>query len=706
MFAGMKDVSSPPLVKRTEWEITYPHKQAAGEVLEGEKRAEMFEGLARSFMAASMLIREDAQVEIAGIRLRDYYKKHILLATTDTSSREYAFSFWEMQERVGKGDMGRCYQQTVETCALCIGLWACREDIWDTYSKEEKDQIAAFLRGYGEGATAPQNWRLFNMLDLAFLYQMGYEVNEDILYDHVRAILGYYAGDGWYRDGHSFDYYSCWAFQVYTPLFCQWYAYEKLPDVAREMERIGELFIRTYPRIFDAQGRTLLWGRSCIYRNASTSPLAAYFFYRGSGWEEGKREKARAEGEKVRREAGQRREQAVAQEEKEAAGYALSPGYARYITSASLLQFFGREDFLSDGAPSLGFYGPFPPLVQSYSCAESPLWLSKAFFCLLLPKDHPFWTAKEERGEWEKLEKGEAKESAVSGTVLETFLPGPALAISNHGANGATLLRTGKVWKKKGDLGGLDNYGKLCYHSKLPWEATDLTFCIDPISSCQYVYSHPRDGILTPNVILFAGQREGVFYRRAFFGFTMEEEMHWMPKINLADFPVSLGILRVDQLCLCKYPATLTLGSFGLPMEEEGSVELVDNKDGPGRALIIEASEGGVKRSLCMTIFAGWERILISTQKNKNPVSPSSVLAYAITKREGIYDGAAPSVLISQVITKEGEEGFSPEEIFPLSAIRYEDQRGTGAYGQIELQCKDGRVMRVDYRGMEGMLSL
>ncbi len=74
-----------------------------------------------------------------------------------------------MVELAGKEDPFRAFQQTVETCALVICLWISKEQIWDTYTKKEKDLIAEFLYGYANGNTVPQNWRLFNMLDLAFL---------------------------------------------------------------------------------------------------------------------------------------------------------------------------------------------------------------------------------------------------------------------------------------------------------------------------------------------------------------------------------------------------------------------------------------------------------------------------------------------------------------------------------------------------------
>ena len=43
------------------------------------------------------------------------------------------------------------------------------------------------------------------LLDMAFLHMEGYPIQKDVMLDHAQAILNYYAGDGWYRDGHSFD---------------------------------------------------------------------------------------------------------------------------------------------------------------------------------------------------------------------------------------------------------------------------------------------------------------------------------------------------------------------------------------------------------------------------------------------------------------------------------------------------------------------
>ena len=372
VFQNIAHFEDPVVMPRKETKVTYPHSADAV----WEFKAEYFEGLARSFFIAAPLIHDNPDLNLCGYSIRDYYKSHVLRACTKGDPVSVG-RYEELQEMAG--DYNRAFQQTVETCALVICLWVCKEEIWDTYTKEERDVIAEFLRGYADGNTVPQNWRLFNMLDMAFLDMEGYEIDEEIMLDHAQSILAYYAGDGWYRDGHSFDYYSCWAFNVYAPIWNLWYGYEKQPYIAAKFEEHSNKLMETYADFFDRDGFTNMWGRSNIYRNAATSAFDGNLMLHNS---------------------------------------TADPGLARRISSGSLLQFMTRDDFLFKGVPTLGFYGQFTPLVQGYSCAESPFWLGKAFLCLHLPADHPFWTAKETNGTWEKLQKDEVKETTLSGPAL------------------------------------------------------------------------------------------------------------------------------------------------------------------------------------------------------------------------------------------------------------------------------------------------
>lgn len=651
IFQNIKSFQDPVVMPRKETEITYPHLNDPKEWQETQRKAEKFEGLTRSFFIAAPLIHTTPGLEICGYNIREYYKNQVLRTCTK-GDPIYVGTFEDLQAP-GSFDPYRCFQQTVETCALVICLWMSKEEIWDTYTKEEQDLVAGFLSSWAHAATVPQNWRLFNMLDMAFLHMMGYPIDREIMMDHAQAILAYYAGDGWYRDGHSFDYYSCWAFNMYGPLWCLWYGYEQEPQVAAKFEEYSNKLMETYGDFFDRDGYTNMWGRSNIYRNASTSAFDGNFFLKNPS---------------------------------------MDPGLARRIASGSLMQFLGREDFLYKGVPTLGFYGQFAPLVQGYSCAESPFWLGKAFLCLQLPAEHPFWTAKENNGSWDSLGEKDVK---------VTTLDGPALCFSNHGASGETILRTGKVLKCAGDIHGMWNYSKLCFNTKYPWEAAPSNF----VESQQYVLEDLVTGQLQrANATFWYGEKKGVLYRRQFFDYNLENEAHWIPAMNLADFVVPCGVVRVDKHRLFRRPVRFTLGAYGFP---DNGTEIIRRECGNAQAIILKGYDStGQKKQLAMTIYDGWKSVDWLESEGTNPESEKSIVVYATAEFVKQYGSYEPYVMISQVITKENHVEFTEEELFPIASVEYEDSTQTGAYGTVTLHMKDGSKKCVNFDGIEARLTL
>lgn len=658
IFQNIKTMDDPVVMPRKETEITYPHYYSSPELQEAERKAEMFEGLTRSFFIAAPLMKNKPQISICGYPLSEYYKKQVLRSCT-REDEIYVGTYEDLQKMTNYEDPYRAFQQTVETCALVICLWISKEQIWDTYTKEEKDKIAEFLTGFAHANTVPQNWRLFNMLDMAFLHMEGYPIDEEIMMDHAQAILNFYAGDGWYRDGHCFDYYSCWAFNVYGPLWNQWYGYENMPDIAARFEANSNKLMETYADFFDRDGFTNMWGRSNIYRNAATSAFDGNFFLKNSK---------------------------------------ADPGRARRVCSGSLLQFLTREDFLYKGVPTLGFYGQFSPLVQGYSCAESPFWLGKAFLCLDLPADHPFWTAKENNGTWEQLKGKEVK---------ETVLDGPALCFTNHEANGETILRTGKIVKNTGDFHAMWNYSKLCYNTKYPWESTPGVMDIHAgkVEAQQYVLEDIAAGkLMRANVTLWCGSRDGVLYRRQFFDYNLEQESMWIQAMNLADFPVENGIIRVDKHRLFRRPVKFTLGAYGFP--DNGTKVTVKNS-GSAKAIILKGKNyTGCKKQLAMTVYDGWQDLKLVHSVGTNPDSENSIVVYAESSFNKQYGGHEPYVMISQVLTKESTEDFSDEELFPIQSVQYEDMTGNGVYGNTIVTLKNGTVKKINFEEMEARLLL
>lgn len=660
IFQHIATMDSPVVVPRQETEITYPHAGSSKERLELERRAEIFEGLTRSLLIAAPLIHCEPNVEICGFPLREYYKRQILRSCT-SGDDHFVGTYEELQRIVRDTDPFRTFQQTVESCTLSICLWVCREEIWDTYTREERDVIAAFLSNFAHASTVPQNWRLFNMLDMAFLHMEGYAIDEEIMTDHANAIVEYYAGDGWYRDGQCFDYYSCWAFNFYAPLWNKWYGYEMAPHLAEKFEAYSNRLMETYPDFFDRDGWTNMWGRSNVYRFASVSAFDGNLLLDHP---------------------------------------TVNPGLARRISSGSLLQFLQRDDFRWQGIPTMGFYKQFKPLVQGYSCAESPFWMGKAFLALHLPEDHPFWTAREENGTWEHLKKNQVK---------ETVLNGPGLLFSNHEANGDTILRTGKVVKERNDLHGMWNYSKLSYHSKYPWESTprisEGPFATGEVESQQYVLMDQVGKYRSLcNITLWGGVRDNVLYRRQYFDYRLEVETHWMQSLYLADFTVPYGILRVDKAKLIRRPVVLTLGSYGFP-DQGTDIQRYQQED--GKAIVLSGTDAcGRMRKMAMTVYGGWDELEVLRSTDTNPDSDNSLVICASAERKKHYGGYEPCVFISQLLTREDGGEFTMEELFPIRKIVYQDDTECGAYGPIEIHLKDGTVRTIDYQGIEGHLSL
>ena len=333
------------------------------------------------------------------------------------------------------------------------------------------------------------------------------------------------------------------------------------------------------------------------------------------------------------------------------------------------MQILTREDFRFKGVPTLGFYGQFMPLVQGYSCAESPFWLGKAFLCLHLPAEHPFWTAKENNGVWEKLS---GKETNV------TCLDGPALCVSNHQANGETILRSGKIVKGKNDIHGMWNYSKLCFNTKYPWESApvleDASMAKGEVEAQQYVLRDltradgAEDILERANVTLWHGQKEGVLYRRQFFNYETGKECHWMNALDLADFPVPYGMMRADRLRLYGHPVSLTLGAYGFP---DNGTEVLCLEEQGAKAVVLKGRDFcGREKQLAMTVYDGWDELASGLQR-RDESGFRKVYRTLCEDRSAQAISFGPYALISQVITKESLEDFTAEELFPVKKITY-----------------------------------
>jgi hypothetical protein len=257
-------------------------------------------------------------------------------------------------------------QPLVEAASIALALRLTRPLLWDRLDDGVRQRAAAWL---GDALTAepwPCNWELFPVTVGGFLSEIGHEpeLSHRVIEERLDRIEQWYLGDGWYTDGdgRKFDYYNGWAMHLY-PVLHAW-----LADDTRLLDLYGgrlSTHLDDYARLFGGDGAPLHQGRSLTYRFATTVPL----------WL----------GALTGRTP-------------------LGPGETRRLASGALKYFLDRGAVDDRGLLSLGWHGPDPAVLQGYSGPASPYWASKGFLGLLLPPDHPVWTATEEAAPVERAD--------------------------------------------------------------------------------------------------------------------------------------------------------------------------------------------------------------------------------------------------------------------------------------------------------------
>ncbi|GAA2497062.1 DUF2264 domain-containing protein [Streptomyces longisporus] len=285
-------------------------------------------------------------------------------------------------------------QPLVEAASIALALRLTRPLLWDRLDDGVRQRAAAWL---GDALTAeawPCNWELFPVTVGGFLAEIGYETeaSRKAVDRGLERIEAWYVGDGWYTDGdgRKFDYYNGWAMHLY-PVLHAWLA----RDTALLDLYGGRLsrHLDDYARLFGGDGAPMHQGRSLTYRFATTAPL-----WLGA-----------------------------------LTGHTpLPPGQTRRLASGALKYFLERGALDSRGLLTLGWHGPDPAVLQGYSGPASPYWASKGFLGLLLPPDHPVWTATEEPGPAERSDA--LTPVAAPNWLLQSTRSDGVVRLHNHGS--------------------------------------------------------------------------------------------------------------------------------------------------------------------------------------------------------------------------------------------------------------------------------
>lgn len=467
----------------------------------------------------------------------------------------------------------------------------------------------------------------FNVFILSFLKDQGYAVNESYLESNLQKLLARYRGEGWYNDAPAYDYYSAWAYQTYGPIWAEMFGKKQYPQYARQFMENQHDMVDNYPFLFSRDGRMNMWGRSICYRFAVTAPLSLYEYDKSGN---------------------------------------VNYGWMRRIASSTLLQFLERPEFLEDGVPTMGFYGPFAPAVQIYSCRGSVYWCGKAFLSLLLPENSNYWSATENNGPWEKeLKKGE---------VYNKFQQGTNLLITNYPNCGGSEMRSwchetvAKDWQK---FRSTENYNKLAYHTEFPWMADGKNGEI----SMNYGTRNKKGEWEVLRLYTFKSFENGIYRRDAVL------ETDSTVKYQLADIPLPDGILRIDKVTVSE-PAEICLGHYSLPRLDSDIKETCCKV---GKQNIPVLSNG--KYELAMIPLTGWEKTYTVYPEGVHPVSEKCALNMVSDQLSGekIY-------VTLQLWKKNEKRGFTSKELTPVKSVHVSEDKK-----QVTVCLSNGEIKTISF---------
>ncbi|MGW2561042.1 DUF2264 domain-containing protein [Streptomyces sp. NPDC001514] len=307
-------------------------------------------------------------------------------------------------------------QAIVESASVALSLRLTRPWLWDTLDERTRQRAVDWLLPALGPSPVDNNWWLFGLTVAGFLQDAGIETDRaQLTIDRSLArIEEWYAGDGWYSDGagRSFDHYNGWALHLYPVLHAHLAGDKDLLD--RYGPRL-RAHLDGYARLFGADGSPMPYGRSLTYRFAAA---AAPWLGALTGHTP------------------------------------LTPGATRRLASGAVRHFLHRGATDARGLLTLGWHGPYEPVLQRYSGPASPYWASKGFLGLLLPPGHPAWTDREEPLPAETEDAVTAL--APAGLLIQSTAADGLVRLHNHG--------TGPV----GATGGDDDpcYARFAYSTR------------------------------------------------------------------------------------------------------------------------------------------------------------------------------------------------------------------------------------------------
>ncbi|MDT3316503.1 DUF2264 domain-containing protein [Microbacterium sp. KSW4-11] len=291
-------------------------------------------------------------------------------------------------------------QAKVEAASLALVLDLTRPWVWDTLDAVTRERaVDWFSPVVGDEGYPRNNWVWFRIVVQTFLRSVGGPWSPDDIAADLARHDSFVREDGWLADGddRSYDHYVGWALHTYPVLWSRMSGAAELAAsrTAGDIARLDR-FLDDALALVGGDGSPLVQGRSLIYRYA-----AAAAFWVG----------------------------AIAEVPSHA------PGRLRHAAEAVVRHFADRGVPDAEGVLTMGWHGPWRALAQSYSGPGSPYWAVKGLMGLMLPADHPVWTAPAEPL---PVERGDVLRAVRSpGWIVSGTRDDGVVRVLNHGTDHA-----------------------------------------------------------------------------------------------------------------------------------------------------------------------------------------------------------------------------------------------------------------------------
>lgn len=251
-------------------------------------------------------------------------------------------------------------QPLVDAAYIAQALLVAPRALWDPLDATTKGRIIHEFTTIRQIKPFNNNWVLFAAMIESFLLSINIDTDSERIDSAINTIQGWYAGDGWYKDGDlfHFDHYNGYVIhamliEVLKANIAKGRRKQEEYDVAyKRMQRYSTF----QERYISPEGTFPVFGRSSTYRVGAFWPLCKLAL-----------------------------ENKLPEE--------IIPAQVRCALTAVMKNIFVPSTFDKDGWLQLGFVGDKQAnLADSYSNTGSLYITSLVFWPLGLPATHEFWS--------------------------------------------------------------------------------------------------------------------------------------------------------------------------------------------------------------------------------------------------------------------------------------------------------------------------